>query len=39
MKKRHISLIGSLILGATLSAVAGPDWQVIEHAHKAKYGP
>ncbi|MEO6322315.1 MAG: hypothetical protein ABIR56_16600 [Polaromonas sp.] len=39
MKKRLISLIGFLILGATLPALAGPDWQVIEHARQAKHGP
>ena len=36
MKKLLITLIGALTLGATLPALAGPDWQAIEHARKAK---
>ena len=36
MKKLLISLIGALALGATLPALAGPDWQAIEQARKAK---
>ena len=36
MKKLVISLIGALALGATLPALAGPDWQAIEQARKAK---
>lgn len=36
MKKSLISLVGVLALGATLPALAGPDWQAIEHARKAK---
>ena len=36
MKKLLISLIGALALGATLPVFAGPDWQAIEHARKAK---
>lgn len=31
-----VSLIGALALGATLPAIAGPDWDVIERARKAK---
>lgn len=36
MKKLLITLIGALSLGAALPAVAGPDWQAIEAARKAK---
>lgn len=36
MKKSLITLIGALALGATLPAFAGPDWQVIEQARKAR---
>jgi len=36
MKKLLITLIGALTLGAALPALAGPDWQAIEHARKAK---
>ena len=36
MKKLLISLIDALALGATLPARAGPDWQAIEQARKAK---
>jgi len=36
MKKLLITLVGALTLGATLPALAGPDWQAIEHARKAK---
>lgn len=36
MKKSLISLIGALALGAALPALAGPDWQAIELARKAK---
>lgn len=36
MKKLLISLIGAVTLGATLPALAGPDWQAIERARKAK---
>ena len=36
MKKSLITLIGTLALGAALPAFAGPDWQLIEHARKAK---
>lgn len=36
MKKLLISLMGALALGATLPALAGPDWQAIELARKAK---
>lgn len=36
MKKSLITLIGALTLGAALPVLAGPDWQLIEHARKAK---
>lgn len=36
MKKLFITLIGALSLGAALPALAGPDWQAIEAARKAK---
>lgn len=36
MKKLLITLAGVLTVGATLPAVAGPDWQLIEQARKAK---
>ncbi len=36
MKKLLVALVGALTLGATLPALAGPDWQAIEHARKAK---
>ncbi len=36
MKKPLITLIGALTLGAALPVFAGPDWQAIEHARKAK---
>lgn len=36
MKKLLVSLIGAFALGATLPAIAGPDWAVIEWARKAK---
>ena len=36
MKKLLVTLIGALTLGATLLALAGPDWQAIEAARKAK---
>lgn len=34
MKKLIITLIGTIALGATLSAFAGPDWQAIEQGRK-----
>lgn len=34
MKKLATSLISLLALGAALPAVAGPDWDAIEHARK-----
>ncbi len=34
MKKLIATLIGTIALGATLSAFAGPDWQAIEQARK-----
>ena len=37
MKKLLITLIGALTLGAALPALAGPDWQAIEAARKAKH--
>ena len=39
MKKSLITLIGALTLGAALPALAGPDWQLIERARKAKQAP
>ena len=36
MKKLLVSLIGALTLSITLPALAGPDWQAIEQARKAK---
>ena len=36
MKRRFITIIGALTLGATLPALAGPDLQAIEKARKAK---
>ena len=36
MKKSLITVIGALTLSAALPALAGPDWQLIEHARKAK---
>lgn len=36
MKKLLITLIGAITLGTALPALAGPDWQAIEHARKAK---
>lgn len=36
MKRLLISMIGAVTLGATLPALAGPDWQTIEKARKAK---
>ncbi len=36
MKKFLITLTGVLTIGATLPAIAGPDWQLIEAARKAK---
>lgn len=34
MEKSFTTLIGIAFLGASLSAIAGPDWQVIEQARK-----
>ncbi len=36
MNKLLIALIGALTLGTVLPALAGPDWQAIEQARKAK---
>jgi hypothetical protein len=36
MNKSLITLIGALTIGAAWPALAGPDWQVIEQARKAK---
>ena len=36
MKTLLISLMGTLAIGATLPAFAGPDWQVIQQGRKAK---
>lgn len=36
MKKLLISLVGVVTLSITLPVLAGPDWQAIEHARKAK---
>lgn len=34
MRKLITTLIGTIAMGATLSAFAGPDWQAIEQARK-----
>ena len=39
MNKLLISLVGVLTLGATLPALAGPDWQAIERARQTKQAP
>lgn len=36
MNKRLIALISALALGTALPVFAGPDWQAIEQAHRAK---
>lgn len=36
MKKLLIALISAITLGTTLPVLAGPDWQAIEQARKAK---
>lgn len=36
MKTVLLTLMGALTFGAALPVLAGPDWQVIEHARKAK---
>lgn len=36
MKKLLITLISAITLGTTLPVLAGPDWQAIEQARKAK---
>ena len=36
MKKLLITLISAIALGTTLPVLAGPDWQTIEQARKAK---
>lgn len=36
MKTVRFTLVGAVVFGAALPAFAGPDWQVIEHARKAK---
>jgi hypothetical protein len=36
MKTLLSAIIGVIAVGATLPAVAGPDWQIIEHGRKAK---
>lgn len=36
MNKLLLTLVGSLTLGMTLPALAGPDWQAIEQARKAQ---
>lgn len=36
MKKLLITLIGFIAIGTTVPVLAGPDWQAIEHARKAK---
>ena len=36
MKKMCIALFGALGIAASLPAAAGPDWQAIEQARKAK---
>jgi len=37
MNKLLITLVGSLTLGACLPALAGPDFQAIEHSRKAAH--
>lgn len=36
MKKLLVTLVGAATLSTTLPVLAGPDWQAIEHARKAK---
>jgi hypothetical protein len=36
MKKSLITFIGAATLSAAVPVLAGPDWQVIEHARSAK---
>jgi hypothetical protein len=36
MKTLLGAIIGVIAIGATLPAVAGPDWQIIEHGRKVK---
>lgn len=36
MKKRLIAVLGAVTLGATLPAIAGPDFQLVERGRKAK---
>ena len=36
MKTLLTALIGVLAIGATLPALAGPDWQIIEHGRQVK---
>lgn len=36
MKKLFITLVATITLGTALPVLAGPDWQAIEHARKAK---
>lgn len=36
MKKLLTALIAAITLATTLPVLAGPDWQAIEHARKAK---
>ena len=37
MKKLLISLVGAVTLGVTLPSIAGPDFQAIERARKARH--
>jgi hypothetical protein len=36
MKTLLGAIIGAIAIGATLPAIAGPDWQIIEHGRKVK---
>ena len=36
MKRLLITIVGALVLGATVPALAGPDFQLLERARKAK---
>ena len=36
MKKQLITLIGTVMLAAAVPAIAGPDWQAIEHGRLVK---
>jgi hypothetical protein len=36
MKTVFVTFVGALAISATLPAVAGPDWQIIEHGRQVK---